>query len=91
MAGIEKQLVEVKKHLALLAAAMGAASPKHEAETKRVINSNKARVEEENRKQVEGKKIKEMKKQAEERKKKEEVALKEVKKLAAQAQAVKEA
>ena len=83
LAGIEKQLELVSKQLALLAAAMGAASPKQEAEAKSVINLNKARVEEEKRKEVEGKKIKEMKKQAEEWKKKEKKALKEAEKLAA--------
>ena len=73
--GIEKQLEEVRQQLALLAAAMGAASPKQEAEAKRVINSNKARVEEEKRKEAEGRKIKQMKRQAEERKKKAEEVL----------------
>ena len=90
LTGIEKQLEEMKKQLALLAAALGAASPKQEAEAKRVINSNKARIEEEKRKEAEGKKIKELRKEAEERKKKEEEALKEAEKLAAQAQAVKD-
>ena len=47
--------------LALLVAAMRAALPKQEAEAKRVINSNKARVDEEKRKEAEGKKIKELK------------------------------
>ena len=88
--GIEQQLEEVKKQLALLAAAMGAASSKQEVEAKRVINSNKVRVEEEKRKEVEGKTIKEIKRQAEERKKKEEEALEEAKKLAAQAQMVRD-
>ena len=37
---------------------MGTASPKQDAEAKRVINSNNASVEEEKRKEVEGKKIK---------------------------------
>ena len=55
-----------------------------------MINSNKTRVEEERRKEVERKKIKEIKRQAEERKKKEEKALKEAEKLAAQVQAVKD-
>ena len=89
MAGIEKQLEKIKKQLALLAAVMGAASPKQEAEAKRVINSNKARAEEENRKEGEGKKIKEMKKQVEERRNKKEEALEKAKKLVAQAQLVK--
>ena len=57
LSGIQKQLEEVKKQLALLAAAMGAASPKQEAEAKRVIKSNKERVEEDKRKEAEGKKI----------------------------------
>ena len=90
LAGIKKQLEKVRKQLALLAAAMGVASPKQEAEAKRVINSNKVMVEEEKRKEAEGKKIKEMKKEAKERKKKEEEALKKYKKLAVQAQAIKE-
>lgn len=83
MAGIERQLEEVRKQLALLATAIVAASLKQKAEAKSVINLNKARVEEEKRKEVEGKKIKEMKKQAEEWKKKEKKALKEAEKLAA--------
>ena len=70
LAEIEKQPKEVRKQLALLAVAMGTASPKTEAEAKRVISSNKARVEEKKRKELEEKKIKEMKKQVEERKKK---------------------
>ena len=70
LSGIKKQLEEVKRQLALLAAAMGTVSPKQEAEAKRVINSNKARVEEEKRKDSEGKKIKVIKRQAEERKNK---------------------
>ena len=45
LAGMEKQLEEMRKQLALLSAAIGAASPKQEVEAKRVINSNKARVE----------------------------------------------
>ena len=64
---------------------MGVASPKQEAEAKRVINSNKVRVEEEKREEMEGRKIKEIKKQAEEREKKKEEAVKEAEKLAAQA------
>lgn len=91
LAGIEKQLEEVQKQLALLTAAMGAASAKQEAEAKRVINLIKARVDEEKRKEAEGKKIKEMKRQAEERNKKEVEALKEAKKLATQMQGVKDA
>ena len=90
LSGIEKQPEQVKRQLALLTAAMGAASPKQEEEAKRVINSNKARVEEEKRKEAEGKKIKEIKRQAEERKKKEEEALREAEKIAAQVQAVKD-
>ena len=61
LSGIENQLEEVKKQLALLAAAMGATSPKQEAEVQRLINWNKARVEEEKRKEAERKKIKEIK------------------------------
>ena len=49
--------------MALLALAMGAASPIQKAEAKRIINSNKSRVEEEKRKEMEGKKIKERKRQ----------------------------
>ena len=90
LVGIKKQLDEVKKQLALLAVAMEAASSKQEAEAKRVINSNKARIEEEKRKESESKKIKEMKRQAEERRKKEEEVLKEAEKRADQARAVKE-
>ena len=90
MTGIEKQLEEMRKHVALLAAAMGAVSPKQEPEAERVIGSNKARVEEEKRKKAEGRKIEEMKWQAEGRKKKKEDALKEAEKLAAQAQVVKD-
>ena len=89
LAGIEKQLEEVKKQLALLAAAMRAVLHKQEAETKRVINSNTARVEEKKRKEAAGKKIKEIKRQAEERKKKEEEALKEADKVVAQVQSEK--
>ena len=88
--GIQKQSEYVKQHPALLVVAMGAPSPNQEAVAKRVIYSNKTTVEEEKRKEVEGKKIKEVKKEAEERKKKEEEVLKEVAKLAAQAQAVKD-
>ena len=88
--GIEKQLEEVNKQLALLAMAMEAASPKQEAAAKRAINSNKARVEEEKSKEAEGRKIKEIKRQAEERRKKEEEALREAEKLAGQVQAVKD-
>ena len=70
---------------------MVAASPKQEAEAKRVINTNKAKVAEATRKEVEGKKIKEIKRQVEERRKKEEKGLNEAEKLAMQVQAVKEA
>ena len=90
MAGIEKQLEEMRKQLALVAAAMGAASPKQEEEAKRVINSNEVRVAKEKRKEAEGNKIKKLKKKAEERKKKEWEALKEAEILAAQAQGVKD-
>ena len=90
LAGIEKQLEEIKKQLALLAAAMGAALSKQEAEAKRVINSNKVRVEEEKSKEAEGKKIKEMRRQAEKREKKEKEALKKAEKLTAQVQAMKD-
>ena len=38
LAEIEKQLEQVRKQLALLAAAMGVASLKQEAEVKRIIN-----------------------------------------------------
>ena len=79
----------MRKQFALLAVAIGAASLKQEAEAKRLINSNKARVEEEKRKEVEGKKIKKMKRQEEERKKQEKEALKEEEKIAAKAQALK--
>ena len=40
----------MKKQIDPLAAALGAASPKQEVEAKRVINWNKARLEEEKRK-----------------------------------------
>lgn len=90
MAGIERQLEEVKKQLALLAVSIGEASSKQEAEAKSVINSNTAKVEEEKRKEVEGKKIKTMKKQADEKKKKEEEVLKEAEKLVAQGEAMKD-
>lgn len=65
MAGIEKQLEKVRKQVALLVVAMEAASPKQEVEAKRVINSNKARVKKEKKKEAQGKKIKEMERQAE--------------------------
>ena len=55
-----------------------------------MINSNKTRVEEKMRKEVEEKKIKQMKRQAVERKKEEEEELKEVEKLAAQMQGVRD-
>ena len=90
MVGIEKQLEEVRRQLAPLAAAMGTALPKQEVEAKRVINSNEAKVEEEKRKEMKKKKIKEMKKEVEERKKKEEKAFKEAEKLAAQVQSLRE-
>lgn len=48
----------MRKQLALVAAAMGAVSPKQEAEAKRVINLNKLRVEKEKRKETEERKIK---------------------------------
>lgn len=70
LAGIKRQLEEVRKQLALLPVAMGAALQKQEAEAKRLINLNKTRVEEEKSKEAEGKKIKEMKSQGEERRKK---------------------
>ena len=91
MEGIKKQLQKVRKQLALRAVAMGAASSKQEAEAKKVINSNKARVEEEKRKEAKRKNIKEMKRQAEKTKKKEVETLKEAEKIAAQAQTVNEA
>ena len=91
MAGIEKQLEEVKKQLAFFVASIVAASPQQEAEDKRVINSNKTRVEKEKGKEAEVKKIKEMRKQGGEGKKKQEEVLKEVKKLKTVAQSVKEA
>ena len=71
LAGIEKQLEEVRKQLALPPTTMGAVSYKQEAEAKSVINLNKTRVEEEKRKEGEGKIIKEIKRQAKKRKKKE--------------------
>lgn len=74
LAGIEKQLEEVRKQLALVAAVIEAASPKQDAEANRVINSNKVKVEEENSKKAEGKKIKEILKQTQKRKKKEKEA-----------------
>ena len=91
LAGIKKQLEEVRKQLALLVVAMGTASPKQEAEAKRIINLNKVRVEEEKRKEAEGKKIQDRKRQVEERRKKKEEVLKEAEKLVAQAQAGKDA
>lgn len=53
LTSIKKELEEVRKQLMYLAAALGVALPKREAEAKSVINSNKARVEEEKRKQAE--------------------------------------
>ena len=58
---------------------------------KRVITWNKSRGKEEKRQEMEGKIKKKMQRQAKERRKKKKEALKEVKKLAAQAQAVKDA
>ena len=67
LTGIEKQLGERRKQLALLEAPVGVASSKQVAKAKRVINSNKVRVEEETRKEAKGKKIQELKRQAGER------------------------
>lgn len=61
LAGIEKQLEEMKKQLALLAAAMEAVLQKYETEAKKVINYNKARVEEYKIKKVERKNFKDLK------------------------------
>lgn len=62
LAGIKKQLEEIKKQLAYLVVAMGVALLKQETEAKRMINLNKVRVEEEKRKETKSKKIKDLRK-----------------------------
>ncbi|RPB18320.1 hypothetical protein L211DRAFT_854230 [Terfezia boudieri ATCC MYA-4762] len=57
LAGIERELGEVKKQLVLLAVSLGAGTTNQVAQAKRTLNAQKGRVEEKRRKQEEVKKV----------------------------------
>ncbi|KAF8435246.1 hypothetical protein BGX38DRAFT_1275083 [Terfezia claveryi] len=89
-ARVEKELIEMKKQLALLAVSLGAGIPEQVAEAKRTINARKRRIEEEKRKQKELKKVERKRRKDEAGRKQEEKNKEEAVKLAEQARKVKE-
>ncbi|RPB27206.1 hypothetical protein L211DRAFT_897096 [Terfezia boudieri ATCC MYA-4762] len=90
LAGIERELAEVKKQLALLAVSLGAGTTNQVAQAKRTLNAQKGRVEEEKRKQEEVRKVDRQRKEAEARRREEEKNKEEAERLAAQSRSVKE-
>ncbi|RPB21375.1 hypothetical protein L211DRAFT_851551 [Terfezia boudieri ATCC MYA-4762] len=90
IAGVERELVEVKKQLTLLAVSLGAGTPEQVAEAKRTINTRRGRVEEEKRKQEELRKVEKKRQEEEASRKQEELNKEEAIKLAVQAGKVKE-
>ncbi|RPB19245.1 hypothetical protein L211DRAFT_898222 [Terfezia boudieri ATCC MYA-4762] len=90
LAGVEREMAEVKKQLALLVVALGAGTPEQEAEAKRIINARRGRAEEEKRKLAEVKKVEKKDREAEIHRREEERNREEAAKIAEQVQKVKE-
>ncbi|KAF8428015.1 hypothetical protein BGX38DRAFT_1334691 [Terfezia claveryi] len=88
--GVERELAEVKKQLAVLAVSLGAVTLEQVAEAKRTINARKGKVEEERRKQEELKKVERKRREDEVGRRQEEKNKEEAVKLAEQARKVKE-
>ncbi|RPB18748.1 hypothetical protein L211DRAFT_853829 [Terfezia boudieri ATCC MYA-4762] len=88
--GLEVELKEVKEQLALLAVSLGVGIVEEQAKVQRTISARKGRVEEENRKEKELKKIEAKRRETEAKKKRELKAQEEAEKVAAQARTVRE-
>ncbi|RPB22495.1 hypothetical protein L211DRAFT_884786 [Terfezia boudieri ATCC MYA-4762] len=72
LAGVERELAEVKKQLTLLAVSLVTGTPEQVAEAKRTINTRRGKVEEEKRKQEELKKVEKKRREEEASRKQEE-------------------
>ncbi|KAF8417693.1 hypothetical protein EV426DRAFT_707421 [Tirmania nivea] len=90
LAGVKRELTEMKKQLTLSLVSLGVGTTEQETEIKYIINTKKERVDEEKRKEKKVKKIKRRKKEVKAEAMREGTAQKEAEKVAIQVIKIRE-